>query len=202
MEESREYISYDVVDNGSDFIEHHLESDYIAHSINSGNEFLMHYGVKGMKWHQHKKKSDSIAKFEAMLNNVEATRKASGAVSRSALSTGANRVNNSLKKNKRTQVGSAVLKGLGNRYPKEAARRTGRTALYKGLSSNTKVRESFQKAERKRIDRSLAKKGSRTVRGQKLIAQKRLIKKLPNGKVKKAAMKKWTLDREAFYESL
>lgn len=157
MEENREYISYDVVDNGSDFIEHCLESNYVAHSINAGNEFLMHYGVKGMKWHQHKKQNE---------------------------------------------VSEAALRGIGYRAPKDALNRYGRTAVYKGLSKNPKVRESYQKAERKAIDRRLAKQAARTARGRQLIAKKQMIKRLKNKKLKKAAIKRWRSQREHLYETL
>ena len=187
MEENREYISYDVVD--------------------AGNEFLMHYGVKGMKWHQHKFNKDLTTGVLSGVGALDTSerrdarrknRSASENTAKTLVKTGAKATRNirqaktkGLKTHKRTQVGSAVIKSL---HPRQA--------LYKGLNSNTKVRESFQKAERKAIDRRLAKQGARTVRGQKLMAQKRIIKKLPNGKAKKAAMKKWTLNREAFYETL
>ena len=65
-----------------------------------------------------------------------------------------------------------------------------------------KVKEAYGKAERKAIDRRLAKQAARTVKGRQLIEQKRMIKRLKNKKLKKAAIKRWRYNREDLYESL
>lgn len=139
-----------------------LVSRSIASTVkhSEDTEALAHYGVKGMKWHQHKAKNELAS-----------------------------------------NVASATLKSAGN-YTLNSQQWNGRNALVRGLSKNQKVKEKYFKAERAAIDRKLAKQASRTRRGRRLIAQKRAISKLPNGKIKKAAIKRWTLAREDLYESL
>lgn len=40
-------------------MEERTNREYISEdTLNVGNDFLMHYGVKGMKWHQHKKQNN------------------------------------------------------------------------------------------------------------------------------------------------
>lgn len=211
MEENKEYISYDVVNNGSEFIEH--------------------YGIKGMKWGKHKKVPNSvidglglgtritadwesaplkrIAKDTAAKNKGKAIRKryetrdkAVKTAINSGLKGARKTAINKTRSEKTKQISSAALKGMGYRHPTDALNRYARTAVYKGLSKNPKVRETYKKAERKAIDRRLAKQAARTTKGRQLIAQKQMIKRIKNKKLKKAAMKRWRSQREYLYETL
>lgn len=209
MEENREYISED--------------------TLNSGNEFLMHYGVKGMKWGKHKKISDPVveglglgarvktelesapltwvAKDTAANNRGAAIRKkyetrdkAVKTAVNSGLKGATKTAINKTRSDSTKKISSATLKGMGTRHPSRSAQLVGRNAVVRGLSKNPKAKANYLKAERTRINYRQAKASLRLAKGYAKI--NKFFKVKPNAKNKKAANKTWRQNRDIFYESL
>ncbi len=204
--------------------------EYISEdTLNSGSEFLMHYGVKGMKWNKHKKISNPVieglglgarvkaewesaplkwtAKDTAANNRGAAIRKryeTRDAAVKTAINSGLKGATktaiNKTRSDSTKKISSATLKGLGDRHPSRSAQFVGRNAVLRGLSKNPKAKANYLKAERTRINHRQAKASLQLAKGYAKI--NKFFKIKPNAKNKKAANKNWRKNRDIFYESL
>ena len=212
-----------------DFVEMDNNEDLMIHSIDVGNDFLMHYGVKGMKWNKHKKISNPVieglglgarvkadwesaplkwtAKDTAANNRGAAIRKryeTRDAAVKTAINSGLKGATktaiNKTRSDSTKKISSATLKGMGTRHPSRSAQLVGRNAVVRGLSKNPKARANYLKAERTRINHRQAKASLQLAKGYAKI--NKFFKIKPNAKNKKAANKNWSKNRDMFYESL
>ena len=210
-----------------DLVKMDNNEDYMIHSIEVGNDFLMHYGVKGMKWNKHKKISNPVieglglgarvkaewestplkwtAKDTAANNRGAAIRKryeTRDAAVKTAINSGLKGATktaiNKTRSESTKKISSSVSKGMG--APSNVAKRVGRNAVVRGLSKNPKARANYLKAERTRINHRQAKASLQLAKGYGKI--NKFFKIKPNAKNKKAANKNWRKNRDIFYESL
>lgn len=173
-------------------MEERSNREYISeNTLNSGSEFLMHYGVKGMKWNKHKKISNPV--YET---RDAAVKTAINSGLKGATKTAINKTRSDSTK----KISSATLKGLGDRHPSRSAQFVGRNAVLRGLSKNPKAKANYLKAERTRINHRQAKASLQLAKGYAKI--NKFFKIKPNAKNKKAANKNWRKNRDIFYESL